>query len=567
MPFSIELSSKGTDLLVYIDDATGKKISIHSAYNPEKEAERLIESFKPGRSKLILVTGLGLGYHINELKKKFPDCRIIVLEKNEEVAELCRKVNPFALNGIELVFKKEKMVSLFEEEDISTFRGFKTLYFRTVYSINKNFYDDIISDTRKLVSSKVSDLLTRYEFEELWAENILKNAPKIITRHRVIEFFGKYSSFPGVIISAGPSLRKNIIKLKKLQDKAVLICVDTALPVVEKYGIKPHFVLALDAQKHTLKHFLPHMNCSAPLIADAVSCPRVSDEYRGDVIFSTTAKYYDNADGVLKRETTPFMDWLEKHIPEIGDIQSGGSVATTAFDLILNLGCSSIILIGQDLAYTGREIHSSGTHHNDNWLPITNRFVNLETINQKIITKRKIRYVTSYGGEGTVISDFVLDMYRNWFEDSAARVSIPVYNATEGGAKIEGCIEKTIDELNVILKSSTSTPAEVTNKILGKKPNSKSDLKTAISQAGIELENLINSCEEENSDVKKILQIAESENLNIMLKPFLKKTNTYINRSSSFSDSKAFEIYRADLIRSSRKLQSLFSAINSVLEN
>ena len=116
------------------------------------------------------------------------------------------------------------------------------------------------------------------------------------------------------------------------------------------------------------------------------------------------------------------MDWVEAHAGPVGDIQSGGSVATSAFDLLLNLGCSPIILVGQDLAYTGREIHCSGTHHNDEWLPRYTRFYNLDTINQNVVRRRKIKYVPAYGGAGTVISDFVFDLYRGWFEDSARKV-------------------------------------------------------------------------------------------------------------------------------------------------
>ncbi|MBN1501702.1 MAG: motility associated factor glycosyltransferase family protein [Spirochaetes bacterium] len=561
MPYTLESSAKGAPVLVYTDEKTGKKISIHSAYNPVKEAERLAGSFHPGRSSLIIVTGIGLGFHIAELKKKFPGYRIIVLERDEYAADLCRRINPESLKGIELIFQKEKLLSLFEEEDISSFRGFRTLYFRTVYSIEPDFYNDIISDIRKLISSKVSDLLTRFEFEELWAENILKNTVKIISNHRIIEFFGKYSGYPGVIISAGPSLRKNISSLKLIQDRAVLICVDTALPVVEKAGIKPHFVIALDAQKHTLNHFLPHMNSDIPLIADAVSYPRVSDEYKGKLIFSSTAKYYDSSDGKYRRETTPFLDWLEKHIPPIGDIQSGGSVATSAFDLILNLGCSSIILIGQDLAYTGREIHSSGTHHNDNWLPGTNRFSNLETINQKIITRRKTRYVDAFGGNGTVISDFVLDMYKNWFEDSTARIKIPVYNSTGGGAHIRGCIEKSIDEIAAGLKKPDITPARITEKILSAGPDTGSDLKKAIESAEKNLNRLIELCEDSSSAMDEIMKLSGDGEISLMLKPFLKKTNTVINRGASFSGNEAVEMYRKELTRSCRKLTGLLGTI------
>ncbi len=95
-----------------------------------------------------------------------------------------------------------------------------------------------------------------------------------------------------------------------------------------------------------------------------MSCPAILRSYGGPRILSTTSKYFTDRHGNTRRETTPVMDWIERYTEPIGDIQSGGSVATSAFDLLLNLGCDPVILVGQDLAYTGREIHSSGTYHN-----------------------------------------------------------------------------------------------------------------------------------------------------------------------------------------------------------
>ena len=60
----------------------------------------------------------------------------------------------------------------------------------------------------------------------------------------------------------------------------------------------------------------------------------------------------------------------------LGDVQSGGSVATSGLDLLRGLGYDPIILIGQDRAYTGREIHSTGTHHNEKWLINLSRIIN-----------------------------------------------------------------------------------------------------------------------------------------------------------------------------------------------
>ena len=335
------------------------------------------------------------------------------------------------------------------------------------------------------VSSKISDLLTRFEFEERWVENILGNLPRLFSAGRVVSLFGKFAGRPGVIVSAGPSLRRNVRVLGRLRDRALIVAVDTAAPVLARAGIAPHLIMTLDAQKHSIKHFLGLESGGAALLADMVCYPPVIRSFRGPAIMSATSKYYAAADGSLKRETTPLMGWIEKYVEPIGDLQSGGSVATSAFDLLLNLGCSPIILVGQDLAYTGREIHCSGTYHNDEWLARITRLGGLDNINQSVVRRRKIKYVPAYGGYGTVISDFVFDLYRVWFEDSAAKVAAPVINATEGGARIANTEEASLSSLADRLPAAGPSPAEVLERALAGMKRERPDRLAAAMRAAI----------------------------------------------------------------------------------
>lgn len=48
----------------------------------------------------------------------------------------------------------------------------------------------------------------------------------------------------------------------------------------------------------------------------------------------------------------------KRHGEKLGESHTGGSVATDAFSLAEFLGFQKIILIGQDLAYTGEKLMS-----------------------------------------------------------------------------------------------------------------------------------------------------------------------------------------------------------------
>jgi hypothetical protein len=540
--YTVSDTASGYKTLAYNN---GKEIRIHSAYDPVREAERAVSSFQKGKAAHVIVCGMGLAYHIGEIRKKYPSCSIIAVEKDTDVVDAARKINPEFISGIQIIQSRGDLQSIFEEMDMTQFRGTAVYYHRPSYALFRDFYDGMIADINQYISSKLSDLLTRFEFEERWIENILRNVHHTFISKPVISLFGKFPGYPGIIVSAGPSLRKNIHLLGKLRDRALIVCVDTAFKILEKHGISPHIVMTLDAQKHSIRHFLGMKDEHAVLLADLVSYPVIMRDFRGRKIISSTSKYYTDTRGNHRRETTPVVDWIERHRSPIGDIQSGGSVATSLFDLLLNLGCSQIILVGQDLAYTGREIHCSGSHHNDDWLPTVSRFINLDTINQNVIRKRKIKRVTAYKSAGSVISDFVFDLYRGWFEDSAGKIGIPVINATEGGAMIAHTIETPLGELMDKIPRKALSPEDILEKILtAESDENPGDLIRAISSAITDIDrarSISGSCRTGGRMLseEEINGILDSDNISKLISPFLKKTFIYLSRHPEISNEKS----------------------------
>lgn len=555
--YILQDTRSGHKTLIY---KNGREIRIHSMYDPVMEAERSAEAFNPGRAGIIVVCGLGLGYHVDALIARFPGSLIIAVEKDGEVLGLARAVNGTLLSSIHTVQSPGDLDSIFEELDLTAFTGTAIYYHRPSYTLHKDFYDTIISEIGHYISSKLSDLLTRFEFEEKWIENIFSNIYAFSTSAPVKSLFGKFSGFPGIIVSAGPSLKNNVALLRSAKDRALIVCVDTALKILLSHGIHPHIVMTLDAQKHSVKHFLGIPDTDAVLLADMVSYPKILRTYRGRTMISTTAKYYSGRDGVMKREATPAIEWIEAFAQPVGDIQSGGSVATNVFDLLLNLGCGPIILVGQDLAYTGREIHCSGTHHNEGWVPGINRFTTLDGINQGVIRKRKIKRIEAFGGGGTVISDYVFDLYRGWFEDSAHKVSVEVINATEGGARIRNTREASLNEVIGDMPLQDATPAAIITKAVTDVRNASAEkLLPAISQAVKELLELQQTAEKENtgdpiSASSRIQELLGSFTARELLSPFLKRTFVYLARNNDIPPERAASMLRRDIVSASEKI-------------
>ncbi len=560
--YRLKDTPSGFKTLIHTDTSDPHEIKLHSAYSPVTESEKAADSFRPGRSTLIIIAGLALGYHVNYLKRKFRDHIIIVIERDPEVIDIVRKIYPVNIKDVSVISTTKEIVSVLEQTDIAMIRGVSAYIYRPSYLLYNEFYDSMLKDIREYISSKFSDLLTRFEFEENWISNIFKNIHYIYSSTPVSNLFGRFKDVPGIIVSAGPSLRKNVNLLNDLRDKALIVCVDTALKVLQKYNVEPHLVMTLDSQKYSLKHFLGLRDTKAILLADIVSYPRLLESYSGERILSTTSKYYSDINGGLKRETTPVWDWVEQYTGPAGDIQSGGSVATSVFDLFLNLGCKPIILMGQDLAYTGREIHCTGTYHNEEWLPKTSRFINLETINQNIIRRRKIKYVDAYDGKGKVISDFVFDIYKYWFRNSAEKVNIPVINATEGGARIENTEERTLKDIFAAVKVPGKSPEDILKQSLLKNSESRNKkpeiLLNAVSQAIDELNDLKSMSgfllNNGSSSDKELFDIINRKNISKLIMPFLSRTFVYLARHPDLSQNKVSELLLSDVNISSDKL-------------
>ena len=530
--YQLKETKTGKHTLVFSDE---REIRLHSAFDPLTEAEREASAFEKGRASHILISGLGLGYHAGAIKEKYPEANLVILECSRDVIELAGKYYPENIKNAVIINSKSNLITFFEEFDINAFKGIAYYIHRPSHRINPSFYDELTETVKEQISSRISDLLTRFEFEERWVANIFSNIHHIASALPVEKLFGRFSGYPGIIVSAGPSLRKNIGHLEKLKEKALIVCVDTAYKVCLKNGIIPHIVMTLDAQKHSVKHFLG-AKADALLLADMVSCPAILRSYTGAKALSVTAKYFTDSNGRTIKEATPIIDWLESRTKPIGDIQSGGSVATSAFDFLLNAGCRPIILIGQDLAYSGREIHSAGTHHNDDWLPACNRLKNLDTINQLVIRKRSVNSVEAYGGNGSVITDFVLDLYRGWFQDSAQRVPFETINATEGGARIKNTVEKKLSLLADEIPVRAKAPAETLSEILKNYKavsctNLANELQKALDSLN-ELKTAALKIENENSFMTKFEELAAKNNIRSLVEPFLRKTLFFIDRQN-----------------------------------
>jgi len=529
-----------------------------SQHNPGVEASRSIPAdFKKRiKNRIVLVFGIGnplLLPGIIHLLEENQICIVIdsrfelgryLCNHSAEMAEFLERPGCHLFCGEAMV---DPLLVYLDSIPSSKMKGIEFLPHQASIRTDREFYRFIEERIRTILKARVSDLLTRFEFESTWIRNILINSGYFHTETsdsmNLLRYENRLSGVPGLLIAAGPSLRDSLDVIRKLKNRAFLLACDTATKVLLRNGIVPDAIITLDAQKNSLFHFLGESIRDSLLFADIVSHPsliRAVDPKR--LIFSTTARLLTSYDGTVRRETTAGTEFIEQFHGPVGSLQSGGSVATSGFDLLRFLGVSEILLVGQDLAYTGREIHSTGTHHNERWLTQISRTKSLEWINEAVIRKRETFMVPSLDGR-TVVTDFVLDLYRRWFEESIKACAITTRNLTARGAKIEGAIRVENPEA-----FAESLPERV-------------ELKNLFSPAARESYHLDEAAHRFIEDLSSL----NRDNLDDLdrfferypwIKPLVRRAETYLvrNRQNMESDA-AQELYRQNCKREFYKLE------------
>ncbi len=268
---------------------------------------------------------------------------------------------------------------------------------------------------------------TLARFREDAPRNVIRNLPMMEHANLVGEL-GRILpvDVPVIIVSAGPSLDKNIEELRRAKGHSLIFAVDTAMKYLLARDIVPDLGITVEPIKPMVNYEDPRCFL-VPHIFDNESNPEIVGRH-------TARKFIYNCRDYVKR----LLEALGKEVP--ADSPSGGSVATAAFAICYRLQMRRIILVGQDLAYSGEATHAGGVESKG-----INNDIGYEMIDA--IDGGKVRSRTDWLA------------YLKWFENAIALMKdsgydMEVIDATEGGALIHGSrvmtLTQAIDEYCVL---------------------------------------------------------------------------------------------------------------------
>ncbi|EAL3057476.1 DUF115 domain-containing protein, partial [Campylobacter coli] len=423
----------GNKLLNFIQNKTCSRFNIdenlniydktHNVFmyeNLEEEINFFYQSIleKTPRYPFACIYGIGNALLIKNLAKYYK--HLFVFESEIELFILALSTidlsEELCSGKIYLVDIKEERVDiqlliLFDMKDMFEYLSLYEMF------VNNSFYKQFQQDDwykantlcEKNIEVIVRNLNSSLHIAFECYSHLLQNIPSMLESipfQRILnERKNKFEN--AIVVSAGPSLAKQLSLLKAYQDKAVIFCADGALSMLEKEGIIPDYVTNLDCRDLAMKFFQNKENKTSLNVLSCATHPSL-------------VHFLDNKSVILRDDPL----YQRFNLNDFGYIDTGTHVSHFSYTLALALGFKNIIMIGQDLAFDEKgNSHSKGFSYGE-------QFSGEKTV--------PTLQVPAYAGKGEVLTHITWNDYRIKLEylfacnDQKAKF----YNATEGGARI-----------------------------------------------------------------------------------------------------------------------------------
>ncbi|EMD1345272.1 motility associated factor glycosyltransferase family protein [Campylobacter coli] len=400
--------------------------------DPIKELQTMLNTYndKYLLYPVLYFYGFGNGILFKALLQNKNHQHIVVFEKDIEIIWIMFHILDFSheLQNSRLMVLNTNKLEIQDYNELCSskpFFQFSRIYFLELMShYYERFHEDILGLNKKLAENFKNSIVS-YGNDPKDAlqgiEQFVYNLPQMITHPSYKELLSKRKgiSDTAIIVSTGPSLTKQLPLLKKYANKATIFCADSSYPILAKHGIKPDYVLSLERIPLTSEFFNNDFG-----------------EFDKDIVFvcagvvhPKTIEYLKNKTFIITQKILAFPYYI--NLKDFSYAAIGFSVAHMAYEFATHLNYKNIIFIGQDLAYA-----EDGFSH-------TKDYSNLDKHEGHFQRDKGKFQCLAYGGNGKAESSEVWTMFRFFLQDTISRNIISTtYNCTEGGARIEGTIEK-----------------------------------------------------------------------------------------------------------------------------
>lgn len=399
---------------------------LNSKYSQDDAVNKWLMQFENVNSfNILIIFGVSNFMHIKELIKKIPEETPVLLY------EPCPRIFFTAIQYVDIteVLERKSTILCVKELNDKYLKGFiegsieystmNTMMYCCMPSYDILFekeWNNLLMQIKQKCEGVILTRNTIIAFSTEFVQNMLFNCEDMIGEYAINQLYDEFNNIkdiekvPAIIVSAGPSLDKNVDDLKLADGKSIIIAVDTAIKSLLNHGIAPHIVVTIDPHKPPV--LFMHKNFkNISMVMSEQSNKDLCNIHNGKrFYFSSPDSYLSSLYKKIKGESLMMAE-------------TGGSVANNAFSLAQILGFKKFILVGQDLAYPDNKFHADDAYGGGDYrqIELGNRYCIVEDI---------------YGGN--VVTEKNMNQYRKWFEDKIEYDKLDVIDATEGGAKIHG---------------------------------------------------------------------------------------------------------------------------------
>lgn len=308
----------------------------------------------------MMIFGIGLGYHIPEIIKKYNIKHIILADVDIEML----RASLYTLNWAEIlsyIYEENKFRSLsimIEEESSHIYNKLSSYLLNYLPLAGYNMWQ-FISYSDPVFTKNIQSIAKNIEIyqgarrgffdDEKWSfqhtlENLKQNIPLLTNTSDKVD-----KGWQVFIIANGPSLDKYINIIQENQEKVIIIAAGSALRSLYAYGIKADFLIQVErhyyASDATLQYAPDEYLKDVNLIAMNTVHPRM---------FSIFDKKYMYCK--MRDAGTEYIGNKEKY-PSIQF--TNPSVSNAALSLAIFFGFKNISLFGMDFGYKSTDAHHS----------------------------------------------------------------------------------------------------------------------------------------------------------------------------------------------------------------
>lgn len=419
----------------------GEEKTFHSSTDAQKEAEEWFHSLNLYQTKALVVFGVGAGHYFKAALDWLSEDRDRFLVFLEDDLEVIFHLFNSGM-GRELLGHQQVFLYFLEKDERgnflkSSFDAIPSILFlhQPVYSYLKLYGEvkkELVEECRNLIGyfqhHNTYQLLEQLAYGKQFFANYYRNLLELSNSKFADAMFNKFHGIPAVVCGAGPSLDKNREILESLGDHALVIAGGSAMNTVNVNGFSPHFGIAVDPNLSQYSRMFMNQAFDVPFFFRNRVFPEALRLLHGEHLYVSGSSGFSIA------------NWFEKELGIEGrNLEEGTNVVNFGIALAAALGCSPIILVGVDMAYTEGKSYASGILPH----PILDLGQKPKTrsISEPVIEKNDIHGAPTHTlwkwvQESVWISQFFI-----------TRPELKLINATEGGIGVDAVPNQTLSSV------------------------------------------------------------------------------------------------------------------------